>query len=57
MPIKKITICPKDKWTEIKGKRCKQCEYYNSRKWYCKGKEVDVFCTFDMNDTEKKYLK
>ena len=57
MAINKVTMCPKSKWTEIKGRRCKKCEHYNPKKWFCKGKEIDVFCMFDMTESEKKYLK
>lgn len=57
MGFKKVTICPKSKWTTLKGKSCKRCEYYNHKKWFCKGEEIEVFCMFDMTESERKYLK
>lgn len=57
MPIKKITKCPLGKKLKPKDKKCKKCEYYNPRKWFNKGKEVDVFCGYMLTNIEKKYLK
>ena len=57
MPIKKIIDCPLGKRLKVKDKKCKKCEHYNPKKWYCKGVEVDTFCDYVMNETEKKYLK
>jgi len=54
---KEIKICPHDGKKIPKSKKCEKCEFYNPKKWYCKGVEIDVFCTFVMNDGEKKYLK
>ena len=40
-----------------KDNECQKCEHYNPRKWYCRGKEVEVFCDYIMTDIEKKFLK
>ncbi len=57
MAIKEITQCPKNKRIKVKGKKCSKCEYFNKKKWYSRIGEVSVFCTYDMTETEKKYLK
>jgi hypothetical protein len=58
MPIKKkIKKCPKSKLIKLKGKKCKKCEFYSPKKWYVKGEEIDVFCTYHMTPVERKFIK
>ena len=57
MPKKlKIKTCPLKKNVKVKDKKCKKCEYYNPKRWFSVNKEVDVFCTVEMYEKEKKYL-
>ena len=57
MKIKKVTVCPKKKTIKPKSKTCKKCEFYNSKKWYSAGKEVEVFCTFGEDDYARSTLR
>ena len=41
MKLKKVTVCPKKGRIKPKSKTCKKCEFYNHKKWYAAGKEVE----------------
>jgi len=62
--MKKIIKCPLNKKTvilrkniKLKGKECKQCEHYNSKKWYSYKGEVDVFCMYNELPMLKDVIK
>ena len=57
MTVKTIKECPMGKKLKPKDKKCKKCDKYNAKKWYSNKGEVEVFCTYIMNNQEKKYLK
>jgi len=57
MALNNVTVCPKNKNTKPKGKKCKKCEFYNPKEWFSYNKRIEVFCEFDMNSRERGFLK
>ena len=53
----KVNECPIKKTNKVKDSKCKKCEHYNPKRWFTSSGEVDVFCSLQMHDGEKKYLK
>ena len=53
----KIDKCPKNKKIKVKGKTCLKCNYHNTKKIKSPMGEIsNVFCTFEMTETEKNYI-